>query len=522
MSLQKKIIHQRGDDIMAQGVLGFKYEAESRRAGMTALAGLPLYLELASVLKLGDWLNQQVGVRREGQGWTDAQVGLALILLNLAGGSCVEDLKQLEEDEGFCQVLRRVELAGLPRRQRRERERRWRKEKQRVVPSPSAVFRYLAAFHEDEQEQQRVEGKAFIPAANRYLQGLGEVNRKLVAALYRRQGGGEVATLDQDATLVETGKEEALFCYQHYKAYQPFNSYWAELGVLLHSEFRDGNVPAGYEQRRVLEAALEMLPAEVKRVRLRSDTAAYQVELLKYCAEGKHPRFGRIEFAVGVDVTPEFRRAVGEVEEADWQPLCQVVQGEQWKTGREWAEVCFVPNWVGHSKKGPEYRFLVTREVIDNCLPGMEEAQPLPFPTLAMHRQRYKIYGMVTNLDWDGGELIAWQQQRCGKSEEMHAVMKEDLAGGTLPSGDFGENAAWWGFMILALNLNVALKRWVLGGEWANKRMKALRFGLIHLPGRVLQRSRQVVIRLSQRCSALGLILRAREKILSWVPLPTG
>jgi len=33
---------------------------------------------------------------------------------------------------------------------------------------------------------------------------------------------------------------------------------------------------------------------------------------------------------------------------------------------------------------------------------------------------------------------------RCGRSEEAHAVMKEDFAGGKLPSEDFGENAAWW------------------------------------------------------------------------------
>lgn len=33
--------------------------------------------------------------------------------------------------------------------------------------------------------------------------------------------------------------------------------------------------------------------------------------------------------------------------------------------------------------------------------------------------------------------------ERCGKSEEAHAVTKDDLAGGKLPSEDFGENAAW-------------------------------------------------------------------------------
>jgi hypothetical protein len=37
---------------MAQGVLPFKYEAEKNRSGMSALAGLPTYLDLASVCGL--------------------------------------------------------------------------------------------------------------------------------------------------------------------------------------------------------------------------------------------------------------------------------------------------------------------------------------------------------------------------------------------------------------------------------------------------------------------------------------
>jgi hypothetical protein len=39
--------------------------------------------------------------------------------------------------------------------------------------------------------------------------------------------------------------------------------------------------------------------------------------------------------------------------------------------------------------------------------------------------------------------------------------------------------------MILAFNLNTAMKRLVLGESWVNRRMKALRFNLINLPGRV-------------------------------------
>jgi hypothetical protein len=506
---------------MAQGVLGFKYEVEKNESGYTGLAGLPLYLELARMTGLSRDLDELVGVRRESQGWRDRQVGMALILLNLAGGDKVEDIEKLEGDEGFKKILERVELSGMSRRQRREQQRRWRKEKTRTVPSLSAIFRYLSRFHDAEQEKQRQTGAAFIPKPNEHLQGLGQVNRKLVASIYGQQAG-EVATLDQDATLVETGKKEALYCYQHYKAYQPLNTYWAEQGLVLHSEFRDGNVPAGYEQVRVLEEALGMLPAGVKKARLRSDTAGYQQELLKYCAEGKNPRFGVIEFAISADVTPEFRKAVGEVEEKEWQPIWREVNGTKVKSGREWAEVCFVPNWAGHSKKGPSYRYLATREAMENLLPGMEPPKGLPFQTLEMNRQRYKVFGYVTNRGGSGEEVIVWQQERCGKSEEIHKVMKEDMAGGSLPSGDFGENAAWWGFMVLALNLNEAMKRHVLKGEWARRRMKALRYGVINVVGRVVEKARQLKIRLGQHGIGYALFLRARVCMLSWKPVLTG
>ena len=73
-----------------------------------------------------------------------------------------------------------------------------------------------------------------------------------------------MATLDMDATLVETGKAEALYCYKHFKAYQPLNTWWAEHGVVLHSEFRDGNVPAGHQQLRVFKAALGALPPRLR------------------------------------------------------------------------------------------------------------------------------------------------------------------------------------------------------------------------------------------------------------------
>jgi len=189
-------------------------------------------------------------IRENSQGWTDSQALTSLILLNLAGGTSVDDLKILNADPGFCEVLRKTELYGLKRKERREQERRWRKEKKRFVPSPSARFRYLSGFHDADQEKAREASvtKAFIPVANDYLQGLVKVNTdlrvtfRLCAALnsvspHNLKSTHKTATLDMDATLVETDKKDALYCYKGFKSYQPLNTWWAEQGIIVHTEF---------------------------------------------------------------------------------------------------------------------------------------------------------------------------------------------------------------------------------------------------------------------------------------------
>lgn len=498
--------------MLAQGVLPFRYEAEPTNSGMTALAGLPAYLELAAVSGLTKSIRRHLQVCAEKkQGWTDAQIVMPLVLLNLAGGDNVDDLRKLEGDEGFVQILRRVEMHGLPRRVRREQDRRWRKERKRTVPSPSVVFRYLSAFDNPAEERKRVAGRAFIPAPNRHLLALGRVNGGLLRFGQQKSPQRE-ATLDQDASVVETHKEEALACYLGYKAYQPLTTYWAEQGMVVITELRDGNVPANYGNLRQVQEALVVLPEGVVKVYYRGDTASYQRDLLQYCAEGKNERFGVIEFAIGVDVTLEFKRAVAEVEEGDWHQLEREVDGQRVPTGQEWAEVCFVPNGTAQRKNGPTYRFLAIRELLQQAeLPGLE-AQ-LPFPSMTFGEKRYKLFGLVTNRDIPGDELIWWHRKRCGKGEEMHKIMKEDLAGGHLPSARFGANAAWWGIMVLAFNLNSLMKRLALPQEWAPRRLKAIRFGFINLAGRLVIRSRQVIIRLSEVHPAYELLLEVRRRL---------
>jgi hypothetical protein len=324
---------------MAQGALGFQYVLESKPSGYTAFAGMPAFLDLVMVAGLADSLDHHVGARAEGRGFTDAQVGLAIILLNLAGGTCVDDLNRLETDEGFQKLLLRVEYRHLPRRERRKLLRRWRPgERERAIPSPTTTRRWLRVFHSEEEEEKRPETGAFLPAANRYLQGLREVQRDLLD-FAQLQSPETTATLDLDATLVASTKKEARHCYKGFPAYQPLNVWWAEQELIVRSEFRDGNVGAGKDNLRVLCEALGMLPDRVETVRFRADSASYQWELLRYLEEGKDPRFGRIEFAVSCDVSPEFKKAVAAVPEGGWTPIHDypLDPGEEPEpTGREW------------------------------------------------------------------------------------------------------------------------------------------------------------------------------------------
>lgn len=504
---------------MPQGVLPFQYQEERKESGLTGLAGLPVYLDLVHASGVPESIARRLHLRANGQGWTDAAMITSLVLLNLAGGECVEDLNVLEADEGLSSLLVRFRLQGMRRRQRRQEERRWGKQRGRGIASPSAARRYLEKFHNETEESKRQAHQAFIPQANEALKGLWEVHKDFLGYVQRRRPQ-EQATVDLDATLVETSKQEALWSYKGYKAYQPLNAYWHEQDVVVYSEFRDGNVPCGYRQTEVFERALEQLPQGVKKVCARTDTQGYEQEFLQYLAEGESERFGVIEFAVGVDVTEAFRTAVAEVEEEDWKPLEH--------RGQQWAEVCFVPQWVGRNKPkehGPRYRFLAIREPLAQPqLPGLERRQEeLPFPTMdVVGKGRYKLFGVVTNRELAGDELIRWHRQRCGASEMAHSVMKEDLAGGKLPSKLFGANAAWWAIMLLAYNLNSAMKRLVLGGPWVSKRLKAIRYSLIHLAGRVLEHGRQVLVRLAGGHRSVEVLRRARARILELMEPATG
>ena len=499
----------------SDGMLPYEFVEEPSSSELTGRAGLLPYIDLACVLGLLKKADENVGVCGS-QGWMDRHHILSLILLNVAGGDCVEDIGVLESDCGLCRVFRDAEKYGLSRAQRGELSKRFRKGRSRTFPSATRLYEYLNAFHNELEEVNRIEGKAFIPAKNAHLEGLGEVNKALLTSVQRHAVQSE-ATLDIDATLQESGKRESLYCYEGYRAYQPITAYWAETGLAVVSEFRDGNVGAGHDMLRIVKESLVALPDAVKTVRVRMDSAGYQHDVLKFCATGDGGKRDVIEFTVSNDMTGEFRKSVMDIDEEEWKPLYRVEQTRQVASGQQWAEVVYVPNAIAFSNNAPVYRYLAIREQVrQGVLPGMEDTQTqmdFPFATVVCCGKTYRVKGIVTNRQAEADELIRWHYERCGKSEEAHAVMKTDLAGGCFPSGKFGANAAWWAIMLLAYNLHAAMRLLALPEGMKKKRLKGIRFALINVPARVVERSRQLFIRLARGHPALEWLVEMRRLI---------
>jgi hypothetical protein len=185
--------------------------------------------------------------------------------------------------------------------------------------------------------------------------------------------------------------------------------------------------------------------------------------------------------------------------------------------------VCFVPRWAAHSKKNPHYRYLAIRErmAVQTELPGMEPVQQeLAFQTLDMKQGQYKLFGIVTNRALDGNALIHWHRQRCGDSEKVHHVEKSELAGGQFPSQKFGANAAWWQIMVMTFNLHQMMKQHALPESLKTKGLKALRFQVIAVAGRVIHHGKRLFIKLSGGEAMAEKIYQIRERIATLVHAP--
>jgi hypothetical protein len=231
----------------------------------------------------------------------------------------------------------------------------------------------MQVFHNEKEEQYQGMGKSYIPQENEYLSGFSCIHQHLLGVAYALCPK-ETITLDQDATYIPTTRSNACFNYNGEKSYESFNTYCPEYDLMVGTQYRDGNVTPGFKQLDELERVLSDIPEGVKAVRLRSDSAGYQVDLTKYCASGENKRFGVIKFGISCSVGKEFKEAVSQAPECSWRPLrrkkCDPYT-------QEWAEVAYTSTELSKSKKDPEIRFLRYAKRFVSTSPTINHKQTL-------------------------------------------------------------------------------------------------------------------------------------------------
>jgi hypothetical protein len=438
---------------------------------VTGRAGVPLVIELFRHLGVAQAIDAEVAVKQRQRGLTPAELIESLIALWASGGDRCQDLTMLREDQALAALL------GHP------------------LPAATTVRDFLEAFHAENGPLWGAGPQATIPEESAPLGGLGRANRTLVAGLQR--GARERrATLDVDATLVESHKDAATVAYDGTRGYQPVVVLWAEQAVILHDQFRDGHVPAGCGNVRVLQQAVANLPQGITEIRLRADSALYETEVLRWCEE-EDPK---IAYAISADMSEQLKAEIRRLPESAWQ-----VEREEPEAIRAWAEVPYVPDDGDHRKDRPCIRrYLAVR---------VQQRQGHLFAD----GSDTHYFAVVTNRSGDGLAILQWHREKAGTVEHAHHVLKNELAAAALPSGKFGANAAWFRLNVLTYNLLTALKRLTLPGDLRTARPKRLRFLLFNTVGKVVAHARRTLLRLSAALQH-ALLRRVRRKIARLAP----
>ena len=278
---------------------------------------------------------------------------------------------------------------------------------------------------------------------------------------------------------------------------------WAETGLVLADQFRDGNVPAQMEPREVAQRAFAALPSTVKEYYYRGDSACHESTLVNWLRDEQRADgpCGRIGFAISARMSEALHAAIRVVPEAAWETYGESHPAEI----RECADVPFVPGEKTEKKDSQPLRYVAIR---------IRRKQGELFPDGSTVRH----FAVLSNR-WElkPARLIEWHREKAGTIELVHDVIKNDLGGGVLPSKYFGANAAWLRLAVIAHNVLQALKRLALPAELLTARPKRLRFLLFNMPGRLVHHARRRILRVA----AVGKWTAAYEQGLRLLPVIT-
>jgi hypothetical protein len=240
---------------------------------ITPHAGLALLGEFAVGLDLLPSVDKYLPKPCSGAGYKPSEYIFPLVLMVNGGGRALEDIRQIRADEGFREIL------PLKR-----------------IPSSDALGDWLRNM-----------------GVNGGLAGLEALNRKILKRAMKYDGITNY-TLDIDATSVEAEKQMATMTYKGFPGYMPIVGHLAENSFVVGDEFRDGNVAPATRNLAFIKYCVRQMPKGKRIAALRSDSAAYQAEIINYCEDHG------IRFAIGADLDTAVFKDIAAIPEDDWKP----------------------------------------------------------------------------------------------------------------------------------------------------------------------------------------------------------
>ena len=468
----------------AEGEFLFEIDEAPTEECLTALGGIPLFVRTARSLDVPGSVQRNLVLKQRDRGFDEATYIESFLVLNAAGGNCLEDFACLREDRGLAAMLGHE------------------------VPSPEAARKFLYQFHDPQKIEQAQRELAlgevsYVPEESTALRGLAQVNQDVVRELARRCAGERIATIDMDATIIESWKREAKATYEGNNGYQPMVALWTEMNVVVAEEFRDGNVPALKDPLRVAQRAYGTLPGTVQERYFRGDSACDEEALLSWLREEKraHGPEGFIGFAVSARMNPVLREEIAGTPAEQWQPY-----SEDSEAVKECAQVDYFPEETAANRYREPLRTIAIR---------IRKKQQRLFAD----GSEVKYFAVRTNLwGWKPKRLLEWHREKAGTIEAVHDVLKNELAGGVLPCGRYGANAAWFRLAVITYNVLTAMKRLVLPPDLRTARPKRLRFLIFQQPGKLIHHARKTVLRLARTWNRFANWKHAMEVLVLPVP----
>ena len=425
--------------------LGHGWKVEKSTERLTSFAGLPLLTELAHRSKLVKDLDAVPGLWERLGRYRTSDYVLSLALTLVAGGEGLEDTRLLREDAGLQGWL-------------------W-----KDLPAPNSLGDFLRRF------------------GQMTLSRLGRVNARQVRRLLARGGHGRL-TLDIDSSLVEADKKEAKKTYEGFDGYNPVLAWLDEPNVFLSGVFRPGNSSPQSHLRSLLGQCRKLL-AQGTKLRLRSDSAGYRLDVMSYCL--KHG----VEFSITADLDAAVREAIDEIPEGKWQ---LVVRGEETFL---LAETIHVPGGSTSRLPLPALRLIVKRK-----LSGQ----------LELFKDPIKHHAIIAHLPetMNALEVLDHHNDR-GRMEKAIGELKDGFGLDRLPCGQLMANAAYLQVCLIAYNLVQTFKSCALPQSWRKFEIKNLRFRLLCRAAKLVSHAGQTVLKLSQSYAHFEVFERARWAVLS-------